>query len=626
MGISADGEHHHHQQHQETKRRTGFLPKIKRAFEAATYASNGSFPVQEPPRSPGEESEMTAFEADDSVSQCTSQSVADSCTTLASYDMSRIDADAVPAMEPCDLVHPSPTASDVDSLFGVNIRDMATQESGEGGEDRDDVWLLSTTDDIRVDAPPTELKSPAASILSKVPVLVLPVLPERTAKSNRISNTINENWVVESESEEEIEFDDSTCLISESEDQQNLIGNSDENRNNNIMMRAQILGKNLKGIWSGTDCGKRVKLAKRKYRKARKKKSKQKASSSPPPQSMDPLKELSKCHEKMLQNTKPFSPKRAFSRMRDRIRKDISHDSSHERQHAVLLSMSSSVSSVDEASELTLPSELYPSISNNTTLTLDAGPSAASDKAVASSHPSQESPNSSTNAVKEPHSGRKNHSKPPPSFKINFKSPRNDTPRIVLGDEVSASDSGEEPRALYTDEGYVEAYIHPKICSSGSMSSRNSLNHVFHSELSTLYEVSSSLESASFISTASASAASTEATSMCATAGNNSRHLPFQTASSSTTSESSSSTNQDETLISESSPSDTALLTEPNAKMHDQCSEIEADVYDNFVDDREVKMRWEFSLGLMEDQGLWRQPNMPLMNTEEMAHDYVAEI
>lgn len=631
------------QQYLRPTRRVGLLPKIRRAFEVATHASNGSFPVQEPmaPPSPSEE---TAFEACDSFSQC--QSVAESFATFASYDMSRIDDPD--AIEACDSVAPSPTASETDSLFGVSLRDMV-QMDGKVKE-RDDVWLLSCDDDIKVDCPPpAEIKSPTGIILSRVPVLVLPGHPDTKLKHNE---AVASKWEDDDDNneEEEIDFGDNTFLISATEDHfsdnRRKEGCSDENQTTNVLKRfnkgrdrAQMLRKNFKGIWSSsTDCGKRVKQAQRRYRYHNTKK---RVSQSKSPRSsrydVDPLKELSKCHERMLENQQPFSPKRAFSRIRDQMRRNNASEDGSFRQHSALLSASSSVSSAgvssdDEASEVTLPSTLFPNISGSTTLDacptdkeelLERTESDSSESSLSFSQGTLDVDNRST-TTKEP--------RPPTSFKIKFKSPRNDTPRIVLGDEIAEADSGEEPRALYTDEGYVEAYIHPKN-SCRSMDSRGSLNHVFHSELSTLYEVSSSLESASF-STVSGSRTSTEATSLDPNAGNFPSSAPILhtggSSSITTTSENSSNQESMENRPPVTEKASIRLTTHQDQHPNPIKSgsvEGNGQLNDDFeIDDCEVKMRWEFSLGLMEDTGHWRRSDMSLMNTEELSHDYVAEI
>lgn len=230
-----------------------------------------------------------------------------------------------------------------------------------------------------------------------------------------------------------------------------------------------------------------------------------------------------------------------------------------------------------------------------------------------------------------------------------FKSPKNDTPRIVWGENASEDDEeGEEPRVLYTDEGEIAAIIHPKPRRQDEDGGfpedpeDSVFHHLFHSELSTLYEESSSLEASTFatlshsrssssgehhtnthrggvpktsqqrlsvrdaaaaIDASSVSSASTGVSSK----GHHCENQPPATSSPRT------SADQRKQVLDESREDSGSTRTNGSAKRGS--SEVDA----------EVQMRWEISLRMMENSGQWRQP-MALMNTEELSIDYVAEI
>jgi hypothetical protein len=310
------------------------IPKLRWAFEVATNSAsgNGSFPVVHDPIPPLEVPEETAFEACDSVSYCQSQTSASGL----SYNMSRIDEDD--DMMSFVESFASPCNSDADSFFGRSIRDMAHLETATE-KDRDDVWLLSpkiahlnqlgTSPQHQLFS--NALRSPTGSIRSRVPVLVLS--SDRSTGPHHLwhhkpRRPVQLSWGAEQqdgEFEEEIQFDDDCFLIENNRDQ--LLASPatgfghelDENRNTgNIITRltlgrkrAHMIGKNLKEmVWNSnpaTDTRQKGKSSKRKPPKANTHKTKKKQASPMSLsrshlQSEDPLKELSRCHEKMSQN------------------------------------------------------------------------------------------------------------------------------------------------------------------------------------------------------------------------------------------------------------------------------------------------------------------------------------
>jgi hypothetical protein len=152
------------------------------------------------------------------------------------------------------------------------------------------------------------------------------------------------------------------------------------------------------------------------------------------------------------------------------------------------------------------------------------------------------------------------------------------------------------------------------------------LNHLFHGELSTLYEESSSLECSSY-GNSSTSASTVGAASVVAPSA--------QECSSTTDSIASLAT-----VVPDDDSSKEAVTT-TSSKNHRRKKKTNVEEkhagasvstggsnrsQESFVDDCVVQMRWEYSLGRMDGYSeQWRQP-MPLMNEEELSSDYVAEI
>ncbi|CAB9502128.1 expressed unknown protein [Seminavis robusta] len=702
----------------------GLIPKlVRRAFEAATHNNtghNGSFPTPEAPLRPIDVAEETAFEACDSVSLSGQSQTSLSCHTNLSYNMSRIDEDdgATSTINPelsfADSMLPSPSNSEADSLFGIPIREMAQADANQE-KDRDDVWLLSTkgTDDIEASLQQHghDVKSPTGSILNRVPVLVVPGTDRQESSDNPLVAII---WAGDSnvEDEEEIQFGDNSFLIEDlqaplSSPTARCIRDFDENRNNgNITTRftfgrksAQLIGRNLKDLmWSHSNDGKRRggKGHSRKSQATRLSGHRKKRKQPSPRQSSrirlhceDPLQELSRCHEKMSAGGRPFSPKNALNRVRDWKRRDPDSSSTSPcgecSSKYVLHPLDSMQSELSTPSALSSPrilntfSEITASEKNddddqhtstriqNTFSEITASEKDDDDQQTRSDLSSPSIENSSLSITSTQKSKEWELAVAPTTtstgtFKIKFRSPRNDTPRIMLGDKNDA-EASDEPRVLYSSEGNVEAIIHPKepvrqeeappqaqaqpeqeheheheqpliqdghLCFRGFFPSadplNSSLNHVFHSELSTLYEVSSSLESASFGNYSSAG--SEESASKCAA------HDParLRTMSSSTSSDSTSKhylAHQNH-IVGKDASSTTAVAHVDGAEDTRSSSSVSGATLDRYyTDDCEVKMRWEYSLGMavsMDAADQWRQPVMGLMNTEELSNDYIAEI
>jgi hypothetical protein len=230
-------------------------------------------------------------------------------------------------------------------------------------------------------------------------------------------------------------------------------------------------------------------------------------------------------------------------------------------------------------------------------------------------------------------------------FKIRFRSPRNDTPRVVLGDQSQLELTG-EPRVLYTSEGTVEAFVHPHdpepqqhdgSASYGgfltSPESKSSFAYdVFHSELSTLYEVSSSLESASFGTFSGSNESEENIQKRVQVTGT--RNLLGSVSSSTSGRISKPNCSFHGSYGKDSSSMKSKCCTSPRsqfdstAETRSSSSVSGASAIDPFLAaDREIKMRWAYSLWMGEKgAGQWRQPIMGLMNTEELSSNYIAEI
>ena len=599
-------------------RRVGtLLPKLRRAFETATINStSGSFPTGSP--------EETAFEACDSnsIQSVYSQSLADiSCATGLSYNMSKIDDESI--QEACDAAFSPHDASETDSFFGAPFRDMVSFGDfiTEKKEPSDDVWLLSPSElcEQRIQGDRNNiysrrlLTSPTGSILQRVPVVVLPV--SSRSKSNDMK------WNEDMEDEDEILFVDQNSVLpniasASANNATSETGGFDDKHHGSLRNRAQIFGSNIREIWNKRDGRKK---GKEKVFSRRSQHSKRNQPSSRPPiQSQDPSKELSSCHDKMAQQQITFSPAKAFSKkIRGRKRRgEFLPDMDDGTGYAL-----DYISSKDEESAES-------TIARNDHLSSKA--SAAQDTTKQAALEEQ-------------------------NTEFKFKSPRNDTPRIIWGGKAPPEEEGEEeeeeeePRVLYTDDGEIAAIIHPRPRRGRQHQDggfpedpdESVFHHLFHSELSTLYEETSSLEASTFATISHSRSSSLGETKnskkqgLAAQASQENSHKPTVA----TISDPLSLTSKSKDTQSENQPPSPPLASnqacssnlqqgtkhslESEEKHESKCITSEKKV--SYTDDSEIQMRWEFSLGMMDTSDQWRRP-MALMNTEELSNDYVAEI
>jgi hypothetical protein len=623
-------------------KRGGLLPKLRRALESATNNHNGSFPAEE-------SNDEAAFEACDSNSYC-SMSVTDSCASNLSYNMSRVDEDDETEH---GIRSPNSVSETDSSVFGHAFREMIRFGKVQEKKERDDVWLLSTDlgEHQNESEPVPEEPATPSSILRKVPVLVLSGLPDRQMRQNNIGRSQSSltSWHDDvDDDEEEIDFGGDSSMESFSRETEFFKGGEYEdmveNNNKNSMQRfhrsrsrPQIFGNNIKDNWNNFENRKKGKggaSAKRKHRR-RKRKVK-----SPSSAQEDPLKQLSRCHEQMSQSQRPFSPSKAFSLIRNRRQRE--ENTTFDEKGYSLYSKASSMEDEPLGSLTCLSSQTNASEPG---YTLGTNSLAYSED--------QSDPDDEQGTLESSSDGCENELetslRQAPKIKIGepqarsagkkktrfkFRSPRRDTPRVFWGEEGREDDeSGEEveadPRILYTSEGDVAAIIHPRPPSRRRQEKaqpKKGVFHLFHSELSTLYEEASSLESSSF----GASSIGANSNRRCPTSSLllgesfSSSEGESQSKENAPDADQRSAHNCQETKAEE--PVDLAHRTEkPPLIRHKE---------EALVDECEMKLRWEFSLGLVDTSGddddkqEWSKPlaGMTMMNEEELSSDYVAEI
>jgi len=682
-----------------TRRGAGIslLPKLRRAFESATISGSGSFPIKAADarcRSPPEETVFEACESPMSVrsNQSAAHSVAESYASAAStcsYNMSRIDVgnETDSVYTPRSTTSTSSKAasesgSDADSFFGMPFREMVhfgktNHEATK--KDYANVWLLSNDDEINQEINDLSnksnynLTSPTGSLRSRVPVLVLSGNPDREilqalAKSETMTTPQRYRNGRHLSEEEEIDFGDDTNLIGDtlsdklpyvnnpenipSTEESFLGGRRKNNANSTFMKRFQMgrnraqtmIGNNLKGMWNSME-GSNQNKSKKTTKRTRRPKKKYTASPSKKKPSLyvnaeDALADLSRYHEKMSQVQNAFSPIKALSRIRDRADAEnpvYEPCSSYSHDERSIISSLSNYSSTHGAI-------LPPQLSNSRSADSDG-----------SNKHEQNSSDDQTNGTSGESSSK--------GFNFKFKSPRNDTPRIIWDEQDDSEEVIEGPRVLYTDDGEVAAIIHPTTNKPEHRrsSSRSSLiQHVFHSELSTLYEESSSLESASSLGAAALGSASSLEANSAKTDIQVQANASGDPSTSSASDEYCSSVSESVTTNGSNSHQGSSTENRPphlqehhaHPQQHQQrgrhhqnsrhqhhhhghhqdynkpaspSKSINQNDAGSFSDDREVKMRWEYSLGLIDGSDHWRQP-MALMNTEELSSDYVAEI
>lgn len=595
-------------------RRAGtLLPKLRRAFEtAAINSSSGSFPTASP--------EETAFEACDSnsIQSVCSQSVADiSCATGLSYNMSKIDDESI--QQTSDVVFSPRDASETDSFFGAPFRDMVSfgEFVTEKKESSDDVWLLSPSelreqraqgDGNKMDLREV-LTSPTASILQRVPVLALPV-SSRT-KSNDMK------WNEDTADDDEIHFVDQHGVLPNTTSASANSATSerssfDDNRHGSLRNRAQMFGSNIREIWNRIDSRKK---GKEKVFSRRSQRFKRNQPLSRPPtfsQSQEPLKELSSGQDKMAQHQIPFSPAKAFTKkIKDRKRRG----------------------------------ELLPDMDDGTGYPLDFI-SSKDEESIESTSARNDNLNSKVSTAEDT---SKQASPGEQNTAFKFKSPRNDTPRIIWeGNVPPEKDDDEEPRVLYTDDGEIAAIIHPRPRrgrqhdDGGFPEDPNEsvFHHLFHSELSTLYEETSSLEASTFATLSHSRSSSLGETKNSKksvadkTSQENSCKSTVATISDplSRTSESKDAQSENQPpspplAINQTCSSNLQQGAKPSLESDDkhEAKCIGSEKGGSSPADSAVQIRWEFSFGMMDNSDQWRRP-MALMNTEELSNDYVAEI
>jgi len=642
-------------------RRMGhLLPKLRRAFETTSISSNiGSFPT-----APLEE---IALEARDSWSCDQSTTMEDnmSCATGLSYNMSKIDDETI--QEACDTVS-SPT-SETDSFFGTAFRDMVKFGDFTPGEKHsmDDVWLLSSEgkkeDTLDRERPPNSIFKPSTNDFVSSTGKTLPNIRVQTLppSSQSMSNNIKGNGELEDD-EEEIDFlnpygrpNSITSASTEGDDSYGFHNSYATTNNGSLRTRASLFSNNFRGLWSNKAIDK-TRKKKDKFQSRKNRRSKRKSPVH------DPLKELSKYHERMALNQKPFSPAKAFKKMGERKNRgqllpdDISvraqdFSASNDEESVVSALSTYSISAMDIGDG----SLFYASSIGGANISEDRSKGSQSVDGKRSTATLQRS-----------------------AFR--FQSPKNDTPRIVW-DNKAPMEEDDEPRVLYTDEGDIAAIIHPKPSKrkkevaavyrrqdeDGGFPEdpgEGTFHHLFHCELSTLYEESSSLETSTFATLShSRSSSSGEAISKAQRSAHRANQkkimlakqsIVVTTAASDDTSSSISSSAQSskEHVCENEAPlqqrphphhhtSSVAplggkqLLEERNYLNHTNKMNLKttasvapaAGAADDIImdnnDDIDNDIRWEVSPGGSMHQ--WRQP-MALMNMEELSDDYVAEI
>lgn len=644
----------------------GLLPKLRRAFEAATTTHNGSFPV-------AATLEETAFEACESYSladeseSCTSFAIAESCSSYLSYNMSRVDEDEDELLDESVVSAEDTYTSEADSVFSDAFRDMVSfgnlQE--ENDKVRDDVWLLTRNmKEIEIsDGSNSQISAPSSA---------KKLFSSLKRKFHNQSSTPFQ--------EEEINFGDDCSQKSIVEKKQIFVENGVDRCDSN----RSLFRSNRRGLWNNMDSQSSIPGPdKKKKKKGSRKKAKQKAGHPKKNRRyQDPLKQLSLTHEKMEQCQRPFSPSKAFGIMRNRKQHDeattsrrgiFSYSKSFDDPKEPLVEPTRQANNMMMADDNSVNDENCPTIPTPTSMVLretsmgtnmpqlleennDIEKHLSSTSLQQNDGIKQQSGVLSTSSLDisvkiKGNSNRKTTSKDISKFK--FKSPKRDTPRVFWGDDKDENKNTvdqEEPRVLYTDEGEVHAIIHPRPADAQMSSSSESdshdrqqrhrnddvhssnsgvLNHLFHSELSTLYEESSSLECSSG-SPSSAGANSTIANSVTKRSA-----VTFDSSLLHRKLESSSFSSADDNMTKETAT--TAASTKSNGSRKLQPTRRKSPgtsvstagsnrSQGSFVDDCEVQMRWEYSLGKMNGYaGQWRQ-QMPLMNEEELSSDYVAEI
>lgn len=610
--------HNERRKSQTTAALVGILPKLKRAFESATSLQRGSFPVATP--------EETAFEAydgsfadtdDEEEKSLSSYSIAESsCGSYLSYNMSRVDEEDD---EMDESVMSATDASETDSIFSDAFREMVTFGScNEDQKIRDNIRLLSTDIPLTSNGRCDEPVSISNTFLRRVSLL------SHIKRKPHLQS-------VKSREEEEIYFGD--YAFCEKNGSEQVSGGQKKERKNGSRSRSIV--KRIKGRSDGNIFGSNNKklLAhendkdtnKRKHRK--RKKGKLAASTT----KSDPLRELSICHEQMEICQTRVTPNEATNLLRHGMRLQPPTTGIQGHAHHYNNTRGS-------AGMMSPRSQLWYSADDNNVNDENrhcdaefAVPSLTTDEPSNTKKLQQEKA-SRINQVNKVISKGKSHIELKTSSKhvakFKFSSPKKDTPRVFWGEDKVVTDEKEEPRVLYTDEGEVHAIIHPRPLAPESEKkkelslSNNVLDHVFHSDLSTLYE-ESSLE---YSSSGNLSVCAFSISNNSATA------YPLKNCSSNSILESASSSFSLDDRTNERVLSD--LGSEEKTRVENKHSMASAATRSgqsrsSSIDDCDMTMRREFSLGVTnqsENPGRWRQKNMPFMNGEELSNNYVAEI